>query len=425
MSAFTVSPQETVNKGNSDWPAEVRAFYEQHPYPAPVTKLDEYRERWQQGGRRQAAFHLLWPDQPYRNDLEVLVAGCGTSQAAKHALREPANRVTGIDVSESSLQHTRELQQKYEIDNLELQLLNLEEIETLGHRFDKIVCTGVLHHLPDPDAGLRVLRAALKPEGAMQLMVYASYGRTGIYMLQEYCRLLGVRASDKELAELGATLGELPHGHPLAPLLTQAKDFRSAPALADALLHPRDRAYTVPQLYDWLERCGCSFGRWSLQAPYLAECGAVSRTPHAARLAALPAPQQHAALELFRGTMVTHEFSTCRDDGSGPAQAIQFDDNSVLDYIPLRKPETITVKQRLPEGAEAVLLNPMHRHTDIFLPIDVSEERLLNAIDGSHTIKEFLQIAANDPQRDGNQDGARRFFERLWNHDQIVFDASG
>ena len=183
-----MSSEEAGHTDNADLPADIRAFYERHPYPAPVTDLDGYRDSWQQGERRRVAFHLLWPTQPYRNDLDVLVAGCGTSQAARHALREPASRVTGIDVSESSLQHTRELQQKYEIDNLELQQLKLEEVETLGRRFDRIVCTGVLHHLPDPDAGLRALRAALKPDGAMQLMVYATYGRAGIYMMQEYCR---------------------------------------------------------------------------------------------------------------------------------------------------------------------------------------------------------------------------------------------
>jgi SAM-dependent methyltransferase len=419
-----VSSEEAGHTDNADLPAEIRAFYERHPYPAPVTDLDSYRELWRQGERRRAAFHLLWPTERYRDDLEVLVAGCGTSQAAKHALREPASRITGIDVSESSLQHTRELQQKYGIDNLELHQLNLEQIDSLGRSFDKIVCTGVLHHLPDPDAGLRALRGLLKPDGAMQLMVYASYGRTGIYMLQDYCRLLGVRASDEELAELGATLGDLPHGHPLAFLMHQAKDFRSAPALADALLHPQDRAYTVPQLYDWLERCGCAFGRWSLQAPYLADCGAVARTPHARRLAELPVEQQHAALELLRGTMVTHEFSASCEDSSGPAQPIRFDDDSVLDCIPLRKPEAITVKERLPTGAVAVLINPMHRHTDIFLPIDASEERLLNAIDGSRPVKDVLSIAANDPQHDGSQDNALEFIERLWRYDQILFDAS-
>ncbi len=101
-------------------------------------------------------------------------------------MREPAARITAIDVSESSLQHTRELKEKYELDNLELHQLNLERIETLGRQFDKIVCTGVLHHLPHPDAGLRALRAVLNPGGAMPLMVYATYGRTGVYMLQDY-----------------------------------------------------------------------------------------------------------------------------------------------------------------------------------------------------------------------------------------------
>jgi hypothetical protein len=355
----------------------------------------------------------------------VLVAGCGTSQAAKHALREPSNLVIGIDVSESSLQHTRQLQEKYEIDNLELHQLDLEQVESLGRRFDKIVCTGVLHHLPDPDAGLRALRAVLKPGGAMQLMVYATYGRTGVYMLQEYCRLLGVRAQDQDLADLAATLGELPQGHPLAFLMHHAKDFRSPPALADALLHPQDRSYTVPQLYDWLETCGCSFGRWSLQAPYLADCGAVARTTHAARLAALPAPKQHAALELFRGTMVTHEFSAHLDDRSRTGQTVSFDDDSMLDNIPFRVPAAITVKERLPAGATAVLLNPMHRHTDIFLPIDASQEVLLNAIDGNRSMREIIRVAENDSQQNGNHESAIAFIKRLWRYDQIVIDTSG
>jgi hypothetical protein len=99
----------------------------------------------------------------------------------------------------------------------------------------------VLHHLSDPDAGLRSLRAALKPEGAMHLMVYAPYGRTGVYMLQEYCHRLGVLASDKEIEDLFTVLKELPRGHPLDYLLRESPDFRHPGALADALLNPRER----------------------------------------------------------------------------------------------------------------------------------------------------------------------------------------
>ena len=181
-----------------------------------------------------------------------------------------------------------------------------------------------LHHLADPDLGLRALRDVLDPGGAMQIMVYARYGRTGVYMMQDYCRLLGITTSDQDLDDLSATLGFLPQDHPLTALMHKAKDFRNPDALADAMLHPQDRAYTVPEIHDWLERCGMSFGRWFEQAPYLPQCGAVAKTPHAARLAALPEPAQHAAVELFRGTITQHNFIAYRNDRPVPSQPICF-----------------------------------------------------------------------------------------------------
>ena len=57
-------------------------FYTSHPYPPPVANLDRARDEWKDENRHRAEFHLLWPDQPYRADLEILIAGCGTWQAA-------------------------------------------------------------------------------------------------------------------------------------------------------------------------------------------------------------------------------------------------------------------------------------------------------------------------------------------------------
>ncbi|HUC72925.1 MAG TPA: methyltransferase [Stellaceae bacterium] len=246
----------------SDPADEVRAFYESHPYPAPVGNVDRHRELYRDPNRRKAHSLLLWPTEKPRADREILVAGCGTSQAAIHALREPDARVTAIDISKTSLRCTRDLQRRYGLRNLDLHRLPIEEIEALGRVFDQIVCTGVLHHLPDPDLGLRSLRSVLAPNGAMQLMVYAAYGRAGIYMMQEYCRLLGVEATEAELGDLGSMIGALSADHPIAGVARRAKDFTYPSALADARLHPQDRAYTVPQLYAWLGRCGLSFGRW-------------------------------------------------------------------------------------------------------------------------------------------------------------------
>jgi 2-polyprenyl-3-methyl-5-hydroxy-6-metoxy-1,4-benzoquinol methylase len=414
------SVEETTSRP-ADRADEVRAFYESHPYPAPLANLDRHRELYRNPDRRRAVSLLLWPTRKPAPDRKILVAGCGTSQAAIHAMREPDARIAAIDISETSLSHTRELQRKYGLRNLDLHRIAIEDVGSLGEVFDEIVCTGVLHHLPDPDLGLRSLRAALAQDGALHIMVYATYGRAGVYMMQEYCRLLGVRANDEELRALSATIGALSADHPIAAAASRAKDFRQADALADALLHPVDRAYTVPQLHAWIERCGLSFGRWYEQAPYLPQCGAIASMPHASRLASLPPPLQHAAVELLRGTMTKHDFVAYRDDRAGESQPISFDGERWLSYVPLRLPWTLAVRERLPAGASAVLINRSHPYPDLALPINATQERVFSAIDGKRPVGEILRGVAGT----AGLDQGREFVERLWRYDQIVFDATG
>jgi len=222
-----MAQEETIKQSPTDCADAVRAFYESHPYPAPLRDLDRHRELYRNPDRRRALSLLLWPLEEPRTDREILVAGCGTSQAAIHALREPDAHVTAIDISETSLHHTRELQRKYGLRSLDLRRLAIEDVGELGRSFDQIVCTGVLHHLPDPDIGLRSLRSVLSPDGAMHVMVYAPYGRAGIYMMQEYCRLLGVGASEAELRDLGTTIGALSSDHPIVEVARRSMKSRS------------------------------------------------------------------------------------------------------------------------------------------------------------------------------------------------------
>jgi SAM-dependent methyltransferase len=399
--------------------AAIRAFYESHPYPEPVGTLEKRLDRYRDPRRRHAQNLLLWPLEKARSDRAILVAGCGTSQAARHALMEPEARVAAIDISETSLRHTHDLQEKHGIRNLRLHRLAIERVAELGETFDQIVCTGVLHHLSDPDVGLRSLRNVLARDGAMHIMVYARYGRAGVYMMQDYCRLLGIGVTDAELRDLGETVQSLPVDHPIAGVVKRAKDFARPDALADVLLNPQDRAYSVPELYDWLERCGLKFGRWHEQAPYLPQCGAIDHAPHGARLAELPPRAQHAALELLRGTMDRHGFVAYRDDCEREAQPITFEGDVWRSFVPVRLPWTLTIKDRAPRGVSAVLINPSHTYPDLALFIDAAQERVLTAINGERTVAEILGSAG---ETIGDEQG-REFFKRLWEHDLIVFDA--
>ncbi len=167
---------------------------------------------------------------------------------------------------------------------------------------------------------------------------------------------------------------------------------------------------------EFLERAGLIFGRWVRQAPYLPWCGAVASTPHGALLTALPERTQYASLELFRGTMVRHTFVAYREDGT-QHNGVDFEGEDWLDYVPIRLPDTVAVRERLPDGAAAVLINRNHTYTDLYLPIDQTQDRLLAAVDGERTIAEIC---------DGPKDRglARAFFEQLWRWDQVVFDTS-
>jgi SAM-dependent methyltransferase len=416
--------QEERRMSLPDAAEEVRAFYDRYPYPRPIESLENYRRLWQDRQRRRADYHLFWPGSSYREDRSILVAGCGTSQAAKHAMRWPAAQVTGIDFSETSVRCTEELKRKYDLQNLQVHELPIERVSELKMSFDRIVCTGVLHHLADPDAGLAALRSVLKPDGAMHLMVYAPYGRTGIYLIQEFCRRVGIQATDEGIRDLIAALRALPPGHPMETLLREAPDFQTEAALADALLNPRDRAYSVPQLIDFLRTGGLTFGRWIRQAPYSPHCGVMAHIPQAFRIAELPPAEQYAAIELFRGTMVRHSAVIYRDDKPGSPQPVGFAGDAWQGYVPIRMPDTICVQERLPAGVAAVLINQTHTCKDLFMPIDSTQKRLFDAIDGDCTIDDIVARALPSSQRQSQLDMVRTFFERLWRYDQIVLTSA-
>lgn len=398
-------------------PDTIQQFYNKLPYPPPVNNLDSYRDLWADESRRQAQHFLLTPYKAFADPETILIAGCGTSQAARYALRHPKSQVIGIDISETSIKETEKLKTAYALDNLSVNRLSIEDVSQLEVQFDKIVCTGVLHHLVDPQAGLSALQQVLKVDGVLNLMVYAHYGRIGVEMMQAYSSLVGVSTDDDDILALAHTIMAMPPDHPMAPLLANSPDFRRKSALADALLNPREQSYTVPQLLDLISNVGLVFGRWIRQAPYLPYCGEISRTPHYVRLAQLSAQEQYTAMELFRGTILRHNVVMYRNDNPYMNAQEPFVDNRWLSAIPHRLPDTIFVADDRFGGAVGVLINQNHTEKDIVLPVAQMEQDVYEAIDGKSTVQQLI-----NPQGLNNKDNLIRFFEKLRRHDQIVFE---
>ena len=398
----------------------VRDFYERMPYPAPLTNLDKHRDLYKSPARRRALFHLIWPAERERAIGEILIAGCGTSQAARYALREPEARITAIDISETSLKHTRELQERYELENLELRQLPIERIRELRRSFDLIVCTG---RAPSPSrSGLRSSRpsrcASSKrrdaPDGLCALWAHRDLHDAGL--LPPAWRRDFEGRSARPRHDAGSAAGEPSDRKSAAPgerVPPARGDGRRASSSSGSRLHGAGALCLNRTLWPLV---------WTVVRAGALPAAVRSHRKNAPRRTARRAGRtpQHAAVELFRGTITRHSLVAYRSDRPKKAQPIRFADDQWRNYVPMRLPWAMCVRDRAPPGSVAVLLNPAHQHPDLVLPISAAQNHVLDQIDGTRTLGEIVQ-------RCGTKDGAdraRHFFEDLWRYDQIVFDAS-
>ena len=137
--------------------------YDRWRYPEPIADLQQWSAgNWQWFDPRYT-HRLLWPDRPYRPDLDILIAGCGTNQAAAFAYSNPDARVVGIDVKRCRSRTRSSWKRRHQLSNLQLELCPIEDVAALGGKFDLVVSSGVLHHLADPQAGMDAPHACCAP----------------------------------------------------------------------------------------------------------------------------------------------------------------------------------------------------------------------------------------------------------------------
>ena len=410
----------------------VKAQYEAWTYPLPIADIADTLESGLFDLHNPAFFRRkLWPRKVEPAALEILVAGCGTNQAAHYAFTNPECHVVGIDISEASLDHERLLKEKHDLDNLELRQLPVEHVEELKQSFDFIVSTGVLHHLPDPDRGLRSLRDVLAPHGVVGVMLYGYYGRVGIYMLQEALRLLGSEQDADGLEMVQHILETIPDWHPVQPYVEGAPDLDYDAGLVDTFLHPSDRAYSVPQVLQFARDNGLKFQAW-LDNLYYSLSARIPMEDDLLRQRAelLDTEEQWSVLELLWQAPSTHRFLLCHADRPASDYTIDFSGDAWLDYVPsLRPPLQLVVSQVMrstsidDDAAEATVLIERNSHTVV---LDVREAAALDLVDGATPIRQILQETSDVATQAGwdapaHLEAARDFFQRMaeWDHFQF------
>jgi len=391
--------------------------YERWRYPLPIEDLDSWlRDNWEWFDPSHAQ-RLLWPDRPYRPDMDILIAGCGTNQAAVFAFTNPAARVVGIDVSSASLQHHRYLRDKYGLSNLTLHQLPLEELPSLDLDFDLVVSTGVLHHLADPRAGLRALAACARPDAAIGIMLYAKYGRLGVQLLTSVFHDLQLQQDQRGVAMVREILAMVPKEHPVRAYLGIARDLTSDAAIVDTFLHPRERSYSVDGCLDLLASAGLVFQDWLLHAPYYLHEMLPSASGLSSIFDALPPATQWSVMERLFPANACHFFLACRPERPSAAYTLDFSSDKLLDSVPaFRRGCGLS-------GAEVF-------RWDWRLALDTTQLRIVEQVDGRRTVGEILAALPRTTSLDKGGAGAReatarQLFRSLWQLDLVTMALNG
>ena len=393
----------------------VRKQYEAYSYPPPIEDAEKFLKKW--GPLTcdpKFAGIQLWPEGRPRQDLRILCAGCGSSQAPLIALNNPDCAVIGIDLSETSLAHSNRLRDRHGLKNLELRRMSLLDVGQLSSAFDLILCTGVLHHLPDPDAGLKALADVLEPSGSMGIMLYGKAARTGVYLVQDILRRLGAGPDAEGLGMARELLKFVPSYHYLfEPTGKLPNDLAEDAGIVDMLLHPQDRAYSVPEIMDFVAAAGLIFFGWNDNADYCADRFLSGEMLE--KVLALPAAEQWAIVENLALLNSRHDFFVRKPHSA--RFLTRFDTNDYLSYVP-----HVRSGVKLAGNANALVLTRAAPHGTVVTPISKSEALLLEQIDSNKSISEILShalFARSEPEQ--RTSFARAVCERMWRSGHLLF----
>jgi SAM-dependent methyltransferase len=256
---------------------------------------------------------------PERTDIRILDAGCGTGVGTEYLIAlNPQAEIVGIDLSEKALAIAQARCQRSGVAAkhsapISFYHLPLEEADKLDGEFDLINCVGVLHHLPNPKAGIQALAAKLAPGGIFHIFVYAELGRWEIQLMQQAIALLqGEKRGDYEDGvkvgrEIFATLP------PNNRLVKREKErwslenHRDA-AFADMYVHPQETDYNISTLFDLIGASGLEFLGFSNPAYWQLERLLGSNPELLTRAQHLSEQERYRLVELLDPSLTHYEF---------------------------------------------------------------------------------------------------------------------
>lgn len=230
--------------------------YNKYIYPKPCENINE---EWIKVNRFQLCdpnylWHKIWPEKEYsRKALKILIAGCGSDQAAIIAKCNPIHEFVGIDLSKNSLAHQKKLIDNNNIKNLKLICDDFRKVK-FNSKFDYIISSGVIHHLENIDSALSYFYENLKDDGAVFLMVYGDQQSAGINNIKKVFRSLNFSHNQDSIESIRKIIFKLKEHHPAKIFANLYSDMNNDSGIVDTFMHPEENFFNIKNFMKILKR---------------------------------------------------------------------------------------------------------------------------------------------------------------------------
>ncbi|THB69804.1 MAG: class I SAM-dependent methyltransferase [Gammaproteobacteria bacterium] len=404
--------------------------YENYPYPGRNPEDEKKRLSFTSLDDLEVINSLGFKGKLDFDNISVLVAGGGTGDAVIYIAEQlrncPGARIIYCDLSSASMKIAKERAEVRGLDNITWMNQSFLELDEYLGRFDYINSSGVIHHLEDPEGALKYLKKLLKPNGGvMGIMVYAQIGRTAVYQIQEIVRLISDDSDDlvDKIQITKDVINNAPSTNWWKHCSSFIDDFNSGwdTDIVDMFLHAQDRAYTIPELYEFIENCEMILVDFSM--PYRYEltpeaCGMDEKIIQI--LKGKSVKEQQAIVELYSGKLMKHTFFLSNKNNTNA----KITDNS---NIPFLHNADLNVKQL----ADAIDQN---KYSNVAFTLgkkyktnfDVGKytTEIIRNIDGNKTVGEIFaavsQKFGGKVKREEFDRDFKRFYKSLNQYDLLL-----
>ncbi|MEQ8287805.1 class I SAM-dependent methyltransferase [Thalassospira sp.] len=388
---------------------KVRELYEQFPYPLRDPQQEKDRLLMPPLDTLSRVNHYCFgASRDITADFRALVAGGGTGDSLiwlAEQLREVGGQVTYLEPSAASTKVARARAEARGLTNITYVNATIDAFaKSSPDGFDYINCAGVLHHLENPEEGLRDLASVLKPDGAMGVMVYGEHGRLAV---TEWRKMIEPLLVGKDLVEQLAMTRKLLTNLPEDNMLLKMGGgpgfikglLENDPEIVDLLLHPVECAYDVHGVYDFAASAGLhvaaftgffGFGGTG-KAHYNIE-NMVRDAGLVREVSAMPLRDQQAFCERFSGAMPLHAFYLTRNDTGQTSEMLP--DGELAPYFFVPPNETFFDDLIALAGQPVLIEDGSGNAVDLTGGPDLA--RLLAIFDGKNTVADLVRILRDE-----------------------------